>query len=370
MRILNISNNYHNSSLWLNMHKTYETLHPGEAFFVSFNRKDTSFDNQLEVYDFPVLDAVDRFLFFRKIGKCFRILDSRKEIVGSFDCIHAHTLFSDGAVAYRMWRTHGIPYIVSIRNTDINTFYRLKPYLKFYADKILSSASYVICLSPAYKDQILSKVSLKIRAAIKKKIVIVPNGIDDYWFDKIYTERRTCDSRKVKLVTTGQISKNKNQITVVKACERLIRNGYDVEYNLVGKVEDENYFALFKDKPFVKYLGVLSKEELCAFYRQCDVFILVSRFETFGLVYAEALTQGLPIIYTKGQGFDCQFPDGKVGFSVPYEDDAVVSSKIVDIVNSYNTLSNNAICMCTKFNVCNVVNELYMLLLASIKKHD
>lgn len=38
-----------------------------------------------------------------------------------------------------------------------------------------------------------------------------------------------------------------------------------------------------------------------------------SHKETFGLVYAEAMSQGLPIIYTKNQGFDGQFPDGYVG---------------------------------------------------------
>ena len=41
---------------------------------------------------------------------------------------------------------------------------------------------------------------------------------------------------------------------------------------------------------------------------------MLSIMETFGLVYAEAMSQGLPIIYTKGQGFDEQFDEGKVGY--------------------------------------------------------
>ena len=37
--------------------------------------------------------------------------------------------------------------------------------------------------------------------------------------------------------------------------------------------------------------------------------------ETFGLVYGEALSQGLLIIYTKGQGFDGQIKEKLAGYS-------------------------------------------------------
>lgn len=368
MRILNISNNYHYSSLWLNMHKTYEKLHHGEAFFVAFSRKGEAFENnQLEVYDFPILDAADRLFFFRKLNKCFNALNARRDIIDDVNCIHAHTLFSDGAVAYRMWKAHGIPYIVSIRNTDINTFYRLKPYLRPYADRILDNASSIICLSPSYKEQILSKVSSKIRREIENKTVIVPNGINRYWFDNICKNRTCSKNSTIRLVAAGQVSKNKNQATVVTACEILISKGYKIEYHIAGKIEDAGYFALFKDKTFVKYHGSLSKEELCALYRQCDIFVLASRYETFGLVYAEAMTQGLPIIYTRGQGFDGQFPDGKVGFAVPCDDIQNIVAKVIAVIERYDELSANAITGCSKFKTEIVVETFYDLLVNAVK---
>lgn len=362
MRILNISNNYHNSNLWLNMHDTYEKLHPGEASFVTFARKGKVFDNQLEVHDFPILDAVDRVLFFRKINKCFRALNARKDIVDDINCIHAHTLFSDGAVAYRLWKAYGIPYIVSIRNTDINTFYRLKPYLRPYADRILDNASFIVCLSPAYKVQILSKVSSKIRKAVEKKTVIVPNGIHQFWFDNICDNRTFNKNGTIRLVTAGQVSKNKNQVAIASVCEALICKGYTVEYHIAGKIEDYAYFALLKDKPFVKYHGALCKEDLCALYRQCDIFVLASRYETFGLVYAEAMTQGLPIIYTQGQGFDGQFPDGTVGYAVTYNDTQAIEARVLDIIEKYDILSTNAISCCHEFETEKVVESFYQLL--------
>ena len=63
--------------------------------------------------------------------------------------------------------------------------------------------------------------------------------------------------------------------------------------------------------------------------------------ETFGLVYIEALSQGLPIIYTKGQGIDGFYKEGYVGFHVdPYNVNDIVK-KIIMIDSDYDTLSDN-----------------------------
>ena len=37
-----------------------------------------------------------------------------------------------------------------------------------------------------------------------------------------------------------------------------------------------------------------------------------SKYETFGLVYPEAMSRGIPIVYTKNQGFDKYFEDGEI----------------------------------------------------------
>jgi glycosyltransferase involved in cell wall biosynthesis len=50
----------------------------------------------------------------------------------------------------------------------------------------------------------------------------------------------------------------------------------------------------------VKVLGAVSNEELESLYSQADVFVLASLFEGYGMVYAEAMAHGLPIIATRG----------------------------------------------------------------------
>ena len=50
--------------------------------------------------------------------------------------------------------------------------------------------------------------------------------------------------------------------------------------------------------------------------RENAVHVKIDNAETFGMVYLEAMSQGVPVLYTRGQGFDGQFPDGQVGYPV------------------------------------------------------
>ncbi len=85
----------------------------------------------------------------------------------------------------------------------------------------------------------------------------------------------------------------------------------------------------------------LDKISLINFYKTCDIFIMPSLTETFGLVYVEALSQGLPIIYTKDQGIDGFYEEGYVGFHVDPHDIDDIGKKIIMIINNYDTLTDN-----------------------------
>jgi glycosyltransferase involved in cell wall biosynthesis len=65
--------------------------------------------------------------------------------------------------------------------------------------------------------------------------------------------------------------------------------------------------------------------------------------ETFGRVYIEAMSQGLPIIYSKNDGIDGFFQDGEVGYGVEgsnYDEWNIVLQKIID---NYDQISKQAI---------------------------
>ena len=75
--------------------------------------------------------------------------------------------------------------------------------------------------------------------------------------------------------------------------------------------------------------------------RQSDIFVMPSKPETFGLVYVEALSQNLPIVYTKGEGFDGFFPEGEVGYSAISGNVASIAEVIMKVIHNYPIIVNN-----------------------------
>src|SRR5690606_34369935 len=74
---------------------------------------------------------------------------------------------------------------------------------------------------------------------------------------------------------------------------------------------------------------------------QHDIFMMPSVPETFGIVYLEALSQGLPIIFAKGQGFDGYYNEKNIGFGVDAKNINDIALKTELIINNYEIMSKN-----------------------------
>ena len=172
------------------------------------------------------------------------------------------------------------------------------------------------------------------------------------------------------MLTVGLICRRKNQFTTIKAIRLLQRKGFEIKYTVVGKVKDKKLYRHIKNLPYVQYISHSSKEELLKIYRENDIFVMPSITETFGLVYAEAMSQGLPVIYTRGQGFDGQFEEGEVGYSVNSLDIDDIAKKVVSILNNFNEISKRCIRVVDRFNwnkIANDYSRVYKSILLSSK---
>jgi glycosyltransferase involved in cell wall biosynthesis len=262
-----------------------------------------------------------RLMFLGKIRKLTKFAIEKFDIK-SFNIIHAHTWFSDGAVAYELYKKYKIPYIIAIRNTDINIFYKYFLHLRKLGYNILENAAQIIFISPAYKSYFSDRVlPWNLRRKILHNISVIPNGVSPFWLNHI--AQKTAVSSPAKLLSVGAITPNKNFLTLCHAVDLLKNMGVEVELTIVGKgYKDRSKYLkklenFIKEKPYIKILEQQSGEQLLQTYRAHDIFVLPSHTETFGLVYIEALTQGLPIIYTQKQGIDGYFEYGEVGFAIP-----------------------------------------------------
>ena len=304
--------------------------------------------------------SLDRFFFFQKQEKAIK---KAEEIYNfdNIDIIHAHSMCTNGYIAYKLSMKYGKPYIITVRNGDLNNIYKKMLFLRPTFNKVIKNASKVIFLSEPYRLDVTNNcVPKEMKKDLEKKSVVIPNGIDKYWLNNIDKNEKKMHSPLI-LAYSGEINRNKNIQTLIRVVEILNRQGKDTYLNIYGEIVDPSLRKLLNNK-FVRFNGKLNKEKLLEAYKECDIFIMVSKKEAFGLVYAEALSQGLPIIYTKDQGFDRQFEEGVVGYHVDCNSIEEIINAINNISLKYSLLSNNAKKEVKKFewmNIAKIYEDLY-----------
>ena len=90
-------------------------------------------------------------------------------------------------------------------------------------------------------------------------------------------------------------------------------------------------------------------------------------FAAFFLVYAEAMSQGLPVIYTQGQGFDGQFDEGEVGFHCKSDSPSDIREQIEKVCFDYTSISARCIELCKRYR-WNEIVERYSKIYSNIVK--
>lgn len=251
----------------------------------------------------------------------------------SYDIIHAHSLYSDGAVALKLSENTGNPFIIAVRNTDVNAFMRYRPDLQRYRNKILEKARKIIFISPAYYKKFFQKIDSSFHTALKKKAMVIPNGLSDDWFVFDQYPQQSIVDGKLRILYVGNFTKNKNVLNLLEAVLQLRDKGINATLTLVGEGGGQQGKITKRIKgngyEFVSYLGKINEaERLKQIYRSHDIFAMPSVKETFGLVYIEAMSQGVPVVFSKGQGIDGFFPENTVAEATESSDSTAIALSI------------------------------------------
>lgn len=348
MKILHIANDFSSSKVHANLYKELDKLGIEQTVFnpIRVVNKASVGCNEFKaghtkfVYA-PVVKPIHHYVYHIKRRCVFNAMIKMIN-VKNFNIVHATTLLTDGGLAYLLYKKYNIPYVVSVRNTDVNGFFDKMPHTWFDARKILLHAKRIFFISPALKKKFENHRAVKaLIPSIKGKFVLQPNGIDDYFLDNVKAGERTGHG----IIYIGDFSNNKNVCRLINAILKIhnLASYSDIKLTLVGGGNNENDCVekmIHSHPEIIKYLGkITDKESLCKILCQNSIFAMPSITETFGLVYLEALSQNLAVIYTKGQGIDGLFPTS-VGIAVNPFDVEEIMYAIKQIIDNRKKYGN------------------------------
>ncbi len=146
-----------------------------------------------------------------------------------------------------------------------------------------------------------------------------------------------------RFLYAGQMIHRKGVDVLVKAFERLIESGMELELDLVGTEGFlEEYTQLLSNpaKKRLTYHGFQQPDALPPIFQQADAFVLASRHDGWGVVVNQALGAGLPVISTSavGAGTDL-IRDGVNGYLVKPGDVTALASAMALLAGDRAKLS-------------------------------
>lgn len=350
MKCLHICNDFLGSKVHENLYKNLDELNVEQTIFHPLrkhnigqqikNKKDF---NCRIIYSKP-LKQYHRIFFRTKIKHLYGNLKANITS-NNFDIVHATTLFSDGAIALKYKKEFKTPYIVTVRSTDIDGFLKYRPDLLFLAVKILKESSKIIFISKVLKDKFLNHPLIKKnKSKLEQKCQIIYNGVDSYWINNQSPMQQNITPTKILFV--GSLIKRKNVDKLINSVLFLNKSGIQCELTIVGKggaLQKKVEHQAEVNHPCIKYKGAINDNlNLKKLYNSHHIFALPSHGETFGLVYLEALSQGLPILYTKNEGIDGLF-NFNIGEKCDTLESASIASNLEKLMTNYSEYEINKI---------------------------
>lgn len=143
------------------------------------------------------------------------------------------------------------------------------------------------------------------RLGLKAPVAIIPNGVSLSIADQLASnsfEIKTNRTRRILFLS--RIHPIKGLLNLLEAWKLANLKGWMLEIagpDEAGHLQDVlSRIEALNISDSVRYIGEKSSNEVSHVYRNADLFVLPTFSENFGVVIAEALSHGIPVVTTKG----------------------------------------------------------------------
>ncbi|MDC3336084.1 glycosyltransferase family 4 protein [Opitutales bacterium] len=140
----------------------------------------------------------------------------------------------------------------------------------------------------------------------------------------------------VRILFVGRLEERKGFDVLIKSIPIIMDKSPNVVVHICGE-GDLLQFAKTKLNCFNKrvfFHGYQSRASLNNFYSECDIFVAPSRYESFGLIYLEAMHFGKAIVACNSGGTPEVVKDHETGILVKPEDHLELANSILKLVEN------------------------------------
>ncbi len=245
-------------------------------------------------------------MFEIKKKSSFSIISSLKlaKIIDSeaIDIVHLHWTKDIPIVVLAKIFSKRKPKIIQTRHMTMTRFKS-----DFYHRFLYSKIDTIICVTKTLEKQVKKYIPQNIRP--KTKLVYLGANeaklLSDKEIKEFKEELKVEDSFMVGLV--GRINEFKGQHLLIEAMKLLKQKSLNIKAYIVGHAMSEEYLDELKQRVVdyklvesVKFVGFTKEPE--KFMQACDVVLMTSKNETFGLVTIEAMKNGTAVIGSNSGG--------------------------------------------------------------------
>jgi len=175
------------------------------------------------------------------------------------------------------------------------------------------------------------------RVCDEQKISMIYEAIPSNYFVKSPSFK---DNGKLKVLFIGRIIKEKGIADLLRAisfvteisnnCVELVCIGPDYGF----MTEALNIIKNLNLEKVVHLLGPLPEDQKLLYLNWCDVLVLPSYYEAFGIPIVEAMAHGKPVIATKTIGALSLIKHNKTGFIINFSDPTAMAKKLLQFIEN------------------------------------
>ena len=282
---------------------------------------------------------------------------------GTPDLIHAHNALYAGLLAEKIHQTRSVPYLL----TEHSSYFiqgLVPEHLIRRTEACYRNARATIAVSESLRESLNQKVS-----HVCRSMKVVPNVLDPI-FEQDYDVAGPKPDRKcVQLLAIGNLLEVKGHRFLLEALPQLEKLLPDRAFHLRiggdGELREQlrETAELLHCHTTVAFLGRLSREQVITEILDCDLLVLPSLTETFGVVVIEAQALGRPVVATRCGGPNLLI-DKNSGVLVEPADSIALAegiSQVASCIDNYEPEAIRKSCL-AKFGsetFASVLNKIY-----------